>query len=72
MIYTEHLLGPENSTVDALSRLLWIKDCLTKPVFLNEALQQINFQPTLIAFTHKTNKQLKKYYSPQEDNKAIL
>ncbi|KAA6384133.1 MAG: hypothetical protein EZS28_020344, partial [Streblomastix strix] len=46
-------------------------DYQINPTLLNEALHQINFQPTLDAFAHKTNKQLKRYCSPQEDNKAI-
>ncbi|KAA6359516.1 MAG: hypothetical protein EZS28_044957, partial [Streblomastix strix] len=71
MIYTEHLPGLENSTTDALSCLSWIGDQQINPVLLNEALRQINFQPTLDAFSHKTNKQLKRYCSPQEENKAI-
>ncbi|KAA6380259.1 MAG: putative reverse transcriptase [Streblomastix strix] len=71
MIYTKHLPGLENSTADALSRLSWIGDYQINPVLLNEALQQINFQPKLDAFAHKTNKQLKRYCSPYEDNKTI-
>ncbi|KAA6404257.1 MAG: hypothetical protein EZS28_000215 [Streblomastix strix] len=71
IIYNEHLPGLENSTADALSRLSWIGDYQINPILLNEALHQINFQPMLDAFAHKTNKQLKRYCSPQEDNKAI-
>ncbi|KAA6382784.1 MAG: hypothetical protein EZS28_021690 [Streblomastix strix] len=71
-IYTEHLPGLENSTADALSRLSWIGDYQINPILLNEELHQINFQPTLDAFAHKTNKQLKSYCSPQEDNKVIV
>ncbi|KAA6361905.1 MAG: putative Transposon Ty3-I Gag-Pol polyprotein, partial [Streblomastix strix] len=70
-IYSEHLPGLENSTADALSCLSWIGDYQINPTLLNEALHQINFQPTMNAFAHKTNKQLKRYCSPQEDNKAI-
>ncbi|KAA6365962.1 MAG: hypothetical protein EZS28_038512 [Streblomastix strix] len=71
MIYTEHLLGLQNSIADALSRLSWIGDYQINLVLLNEALLQINFQPTLDAFAHKPNMQLKRYCSPQEDIKAI-
>ncbi|KAA6404265.1 MAG: hypothetical protein EZS28_000208 [Streblomastix strix] len=71
MIYTEHLPGLENSTANALSRQSWIGDYQINPVLLNEALQKINFQPTLDAFAHKTNQFLKRYCSPQEDNKTI-
>ncbi|KAA6380789.1 MAG: putative Transposon Tf2-6 polyprotein [Streblomastix strix] len=70
-IYTEHLPGLENSTADALSRLSWIGNYQINRILFNEALHQINFLPTLDAFAHKTNKQLKRYCSPQEDNKAI-
>ncbi|KAA6355025.1 MAG: hypothetical protein EZS28_049448, partial [Streblomastix strix] len=70
-IYTEHLPELENSIADALSRLSWIGDYQINPILLNEALHQINFQPTLDAFAHNTNKQLKRYCSPQENNKAI-
>ncbi|KAA6390671.1 MAG: hypothetical protein EZS28_013805 [Streblomastix strix] len=71
IVNTEYLPGMENSSADALSRLSWIGDKQFNPVLLNEALQQINFQFTLDAFAHKTNKQLKKYCSLYEDNKTI-
>jgi hypothetical protein len=56
MIYTEHLPGLEISTADALSRLSWIGDYQINPILLNDALHQINFQPTQDAFAYKTNK----------------
>ncbi|KAA6396297.1 MAG: putative AGC family protein kinase [Streblomastix strix] len=71
MTYMEHLPGLKNSTADALSRLSWIADCQINPVFIIEALLRITFQPTLDAFAHKTNMQLKRYCSPQEDNNTI-
>ncbi|KAA6390136.1 MAG: hypothetical protein EZS28_014339 [Streblomastix strix] len=71
IIYKENLPGPENSTANALSLLSWIGNSQIKSVLLNEAHQQINFQPTLDAFAHKTNKQLKRHCLLQDDNNAI-
>ncbi|KAA6372883.1 MAG: hypothetical protein EZS28_031593 [Streblomastix strix] len=71
MIYTDHLPGLENSTADALCLLSLIGDYQINQLLLNEALQQINFQHSLVVFVEKINKQLTKHCSPQEDNKAI-
>ncbi|KAA6389875.1 MAG: hypothetical protein EZS28_014598 [Streblomastix strix] len=70
-IQTEHLPGLLNTTADALSRLCWIGDYIINPYLLLEVLHLIDFRPTLDAFVHRTNKQLDRYCSLQEDRKVF-
>ncbi|KAA6398721.1 MAG: hypothetical protein EZS28_005753 [Streblomastix strix] len=70
-IYIEHLPGLQNTAVVALSRFYWIGDYMINPYLRMEVLHQIDFQSTLDAFAHRTNKQLDRYYFPQEERKVF-
>ncbi|KAA6316156.1 MAG: hypothetical protein EZS28_055302 [Streblomastix strix] len=68
---TIHIPGKENTTADALSRLSWLGDYKIKVEFLLPALTAINFSPTLDTFVLRTMKHFRRYFSPQDDRRAV-
>ncbi|KAA6357982.1 MAG: hypothetical protein EZS28_046492, partial [Streblomastix strix] len=71
-IITIHIPGKENTTVDALSRLHWLRDYKIKEEFLLPALTAINFSPKLDGFAFQTIEHCRGYCSPQDDRRTIV